>query len=399
ISEWPAALAVDQTSSAGVGAATSPLSSGTTAMTVSTHEFMSALVAWNSATLSSGPTNSFFEYGDDPSPIFNAWNQVTSMGSYGTAWTPSSNSVYAGVIATFELSAPLPTATATPTATVTATVTATPTATATPTTTATATATPTATRTATPTATVTATPTATATLTATPTATATPPAGTGPIQINQATSTTCGTTTLTLSLPSNVTAGDTIVIDFGSHAVGTAQTISSITDSGCSSNSGNYKSAISHSNIAAGTPTDAEIWYILNSQGGCKPTLTINVANGATICASAAVISEWPKALAVDKTSSAGVGAATSPLSSGTTAMTTSTDEFMSALVAQNSVTLSSGPTNSFFAYADNPSPIFNAWNQVTSVGSYGTAWTPSSNSIYAGVIATFKLPAAPGPA
>src|SRR5208282_3183917 len=160
-----------------------------------------------------------------------------------------------------------------------------------------------------------------------------------------------------------------------------------------------YKSAISHSNIAAGTPTDAEIWYILNSQGGCKPTLTINVANGSTICASAAVISEWPAALAVDKTSSAGVGAAASPLSSGTTAMTSATNEFMSALVAQNSATLSSGPTNSFFEYGDDPSPIFNAWNQVTSVGSYGTAWTPSSNSVYAGVIATFKLPAAPGPA
>src|SRR5208282_6925507 len=193
---------------------------------------------------------------------------------------------------------------------------------------------------------------------------------TGPIQINQATSTTCGTTTLTPSLPSNVTAGDTIVIDFGSHATGTAQTISSITDSGCSSNSGNYASAISHSNIAAQPVTDAEIWYILNSQGGCKPTLTINVANGATPCASAAVISEWPAALAVDHTSSAGVGAATSPLSSGTTAMTVSTHEFMSALVAWNSATLSSGPTNSFFEYGDDPSPIFNAWNQVTSMGS-----------------------------
>src|SRR5208337_4519592 len=206
---------------------------------------------------------------------------------------------------------------------------------------------------------------------------------TGPIQINQATSTTCGTTTLTPSLPSNVTAGDTIVIDFGSHAIGTAQTISSITDSGCGSNSGNYAKAISHSNIAASPRTDAEIWYILSSQGGCKPTLTINVANGATICASAAVISEWPAASAVDKTSSAG-GPATSPLSSGTTAMTTANNEFMSALVAQNSATLSSGPTNSFNEYGDDPSPIFNAWNQVTSESTYSTAWTPSSNSVFA---------------
>src|SRR5208282_4147366 len=194
------------------------------------------------------------------------------------------------------------------------------------------------------------------------------------------TSTTCGTTTLTPSLPSNVTAGDTIVIDFGGNAIATAQTISSITDSGCSSNSGNYKSAISHSNIAAQPRTDAEIWYILNSQGGCKPTLTINVANGAISCASAAVISEWPAASAVDETSSSGISdAPTSPLSSGTTATTTANNEFMSALVAQTS-TLSSGPTNSFTEYLDDPSPIFNAWNQVTSESTYAPAWPPSSN-------------------
>src|SRR5712691_260186 len=189
-----------------------------------------------------------------------------------------------------------------------------------------------------------------------------------------------GHTSLTVTLPANVTAGNALVVFVSWN---NQRNLTSVTGGGVTT----WAQAV------ARLPVDPQsaIWYGLNSSGGTN-TVTVNWDSDPNSCGmSVAEFSGLFTSAALDVTATA-TGSSTT-ITTGTLT-TTNANDLLVAMGVQSSAT-AGAPTNGFTALTG-VSASFNqeeAYNIVSSTGSYSTGWSLSGSSSWPSLIAAFKAP------
>jgi hypothetical protein len=203
-------------------------------------------------------------------------------------------------------------------------------------------------------------------------------------QVN--TPTTSSVSSLTVTLPNNVTAGDTLILSYASEA-DSNNAPSTVTYDG----SGFTKEA--HNQAATGYGS-SQVWALFNASGGFK-TITITLSGSTYI--QMADVTEWSGLVAVDQNTNSGNTNTGTSVTAGSITTTAAPELVISAAYAGGGNTTQPSTPSGFnsLALAEGGSPAnyrgYGAYEIQTASEAIQATWTQPASAEWSAAIASFK--------